>query len=81
MSERITCREIVKEWLEAHNFQGLCQSSCGCGIEDLAPCTGEGMEDCTPAYKFTCPHCKEVMWGRKQSESDELECPECGGQF
>ena len=43
-------REIVKEWLRAHGYDGLCYYDCGCEIEDLMPCTGYSA-DCQPGYR------------------------------
>ena len=44
--------EIVREWLCAHGYHGLCHidAECGCELSDLAPC-GEMGKDCQPGYK------------------------------
>ena len=77
MTDRITCRDIVKVWLEANGFDGLCGEECGCGIgEDFSPCGYSDFENCTPAYKISCPNCKEVLY--VASKADGCECPECG---
>lgn len=46
--ERLTMQvtEIVKDWLKSHEYDGLYTDDCGCCIEDLAPCGGEGMFEC-----------------------------------
>jgi hypothetical protein len=46
-------REIVKEWLEQHGYEGLYSDhwECGCTPEDLMPC-GEASEDCVAGYKW-----------------------------
>ena len=51
----MTAKEIMKNWLQEHYYDGLCHvpTECGCGLDDLiGPC--EGMqEDCQPAHKIT----------------------------
>jgi hypothetical protein len=43
------CKEIVKSWLLANGYNGLCLGgSCGCEIDDIAPC--DGNFDCEPGY-------------------------------
>lgn len=47
---------IVKEWLQAHGYDGLCNEfDCGCGVTDLMPC-GEPGEHCMPAYMHSDLH-------------------------
>ena len=45
-------REIVKEWLQAHGYDGLCSDDfeCACTPEDLMPCC-EACERCEAGYK------------------------------
>lgn len=52
----ITVEAIIKEWLSANGYAGLCNpdSDCGCSIEDFAPCCSS-MQDCYPAYELECP--------------------------
>lgn len=53
--KKITVNDIIIKWLINHGCDGLhndCGSSygsCGCGIDDIAPC-GHGF-DCVPAIK------------------------------
>ena len=48
----MTVGEIVKQWLEDHGCDGLCDPDfeCGCGIDDLNPCGGL-CDDCIPARR------------------------------
>ena len=48
----MTVGEIVKQWLEEHGSDGLCDpdAECGCGIDDLNPCGGL-CDDCIPARR------------------------------
>ena len=48
----MTVGEIVKQWLEEHGCDGLCDpdAECGCGIDDLNPCGGL-CDDCIPARR------------------------------
>lgn len=47
----MTVREIVKEYLREHGFNGLCSEDgeCGCGIDDLFPC-GD-VSGCTAVHR------------------------------
>lgn len=44
-------REIVTEYLEKNNFDGLCNEECGCRKDDLIPCE-EIENDCESAYRI-----------------------------
>lgn len=46
--------EIVKDWLKSHGYDGLYTDECGCRIEDLAPCGGEGMSECCAGVYKPC---------------------------
>jgi len=46
----MTVERIIKEWLEANGYDGLCCEQCGCDKDDLAPCGYLGC-DCGPAIK------------------------------
>ena len=43
-------RDMAREWLSAHGYDGLCNptTECGCGLDNLMPC-GEPGEDCVSA--------------------------------
>lgn len=53
-------RTYLADKLRADGFDGLCDpySSCGCGLDDLAPCCrdplGEIPVGCQPAYSVPC---------------------------
>lgn len=51
----MTIKEIVKEYLEQHGFDGLFSYHCACELADLMPCEGLGLEEpialCEPATK------------------------------
>ena len=49
-----TVIEIVKEYLKANGYDGLCTSSCGCSIEDMPLCE-HIYDDCCAAYKVISP--------------------------
>ena len=57
MAENV--REIVAEWLKANGFDGLYGYDCGCTVDDLMPCSSEGLERCEAGYKTKCDpeHC------------------------
>lgn len=47
------------EKLRDDGYAGLCngEAECGCGAEDLQPCTS-AFADCVPAYRWECEGCK-----------------------
>ncbi|KKL87429.1 hypothetical protein LCGC14_1934820 [marine sediment metagenome] len=36
-------------WLKENNYDGLCNFECGCGVDDLVPCT-ELSSSCEAAH-------------------------------
>ena len=47
-------RQIVMAHLKAGGFDGLAVDDCGCGIDDLMPCDGYGIDRCKPANAVPC---------------------------
>lgn len=56
MSESLTVREIIRDYLIRNKYDGLACSviECGCSLEELEICD-YNMGDCVPAYK-----CKDM---------------------
>ena len=54
----MTTKEIIIKYLKDHGYDGLCTEDCGCGIDNLFPCTlgNDFRDECVPAYK----HLKET---------------------
>ena len=50
----MTIKEIVKEYLEMHRFDGLAGDECGCEIDDLFPCDEGYSLKCEPGYRVPC---------------------------
>jgi hypothetical protein len=48
VEESVTALEILKNQLRQMGADGLCNSECGCGLGDLAPCN-DYIGDCVPA--------------------------------
>lgn len=46
-----TVKDIIIDYLNKHDFDGLAGDDCGCEIDDLF-CCGDYFTDCTPAIKF-----------------------------
>ena len=40
---------MIRQWLIAHGYSGLCWDDCGCALDDLCPC-GEPRGDCLAGY-------------------------------
>ena len=51
-----TVKDIVKEYLENNNYDGLYSDNggCACHLSDLIPCGNEKIEQCRPGYKSKC---------------------------
>ena len=51
----MTVAEIVREYLEKNDFDGLVEedAECGCDLDDLAPC-GEMRATCEAGHKTDC---------------------------
>ncbi len=50
----MTVREIVKDWLKQHGYDGLYSATdCGCVLDDLMSCEGEGSFDCLAGYRIS----------------------------
>ena len=51
----MTVKELVKDYLEKNGYDGLCREGCGCGIDNLMPCSKYALKGvptcCAPAYK------------------------------
>ena len=47
-------KEIVKEWLILHDFDGLFNDDCSCLISDLMPCDEPGTQ-CEAGHHSPCP--------------------------
>ena len=52
--KEMTVREIVINWLKAHECDGLCGDECGCDLEDFRPCD-DPPRDCVAAVKGPTP--------------------------
>ncbi len=52
----MTMKEIIKTWLKANGYDGLCdpEHECGCGIDDLILCGGP-CDECQPGYRGPDP--------------------------
>ena len=50
-------KEILKQWLIDHGYDGLAGDECGCGLDDLIQCDGDP-SDCHPGYKCQINPCK-----------------------
>ena len=53
-----TVMQIVKEYLTANGYDGLCHGdpACGCGLDDFMPCADDGTwpGNCSPARRVPC---------------------------
>jgi hypothetical protein len=60
-------KEIIKAWLEQHQYHGLAGDNCGCELSDLMPCDGESCDGCLPGRK--------IIHGK-----DDDDCEFCHGE-
>jgi hypothetical protein len=49
----MTVREIVKDWLIEHGYDGLFNEDCGCALDMLMTCEGDATW-CEPGHKIPC---------------------------
>jgi len=51
-SEGEAVGSIIRKWLEANGYDGLCQEECECGckLDDLAPCESSDFINCIPGH-------------------------------
>ena len=76
-------REIVSEYLVSNGYDGLVHAdgiwdSCGCGLDDLAPC-GDICHYCQPAYRVTWDTCP---WRREEDhDCDASSRDDCLGCY
>ena len=52
------CKEIIKDYLKEHGFDGLFNRDGECGCEGDAPCDSGELPDCEPAYWRDCETCE-----------------------
>lgn len=66
-------REIIKEWLTTHGYDGLAGDECGCTLDDLIPGSGEcEVENCKPGrLQTTCRGCPQIA---QDAEDCERAC-------
>jgi hypothetical protein len=62
-----TVKEIVADYLKKNGYDGLCRDWCGCGLDDIMPCSDEIRHNCRPAYAKT----------QKCSECDSYDSCDC----
>lgn len=74
MSDRTTVRAIVREWLEAHGYDGLCRDGCGCDLDDLFAACKSTPATCVPWHRIVCPRCGSRSIVLHSGD----ECPKCG---
>jgi hypothetical protein len=64
-------REFLAKKLKEEGFDGLCNPDveCGCSIDDIAPCGYVNLDECIPAYSWSCHECDPYK---------ECFCPDSG---
>ena len=80
MADEATVKTMVREWLEAHGYDGLYGGDCGCRVGDLAPCQCFSEcfgEDCRPGYRIGCEpsECGMIDVGSYCIGPKGAECP------
>ena len=66
-----TLTEIVKDYLEGWEYDGLYHDDCGCELADLAPC-GLPNSQCRAGVKFPCPD--SIAEGYNEDQMCEEGC-------
>lgn len=70
--------EIMKQWLDDNEFDGLCCDKCGCLKNDLFPC-GAINNSCQPGYKVFVDGDWKIVPEKPVIEPTEIRCPYCNG--
>lgn len=68
-----SCLEIIKDYIENSEYDGLSTDDCGCGVDDFAPGEDCPHWNCEVAYKYTCTICSIDWYGPERVAI----CPEC----
>lgn len=72
-------KDVVREWLGEHDYQGLASDrECGCGLDDLM-CCGEYSGDCRPAYEVHWDNCPVRLEDEHCFQDHETDGPEPSG--
>lgn len=58
----MTVKEIVKEYLVTHGYEGLTNGRCACGLEELMECVND-VGECVAGHKILCPGIEECDCG------------------
>jgi hypothetical protein len=66
----MTIKDIVKEWLDKHGYDGLYTIECGCFLDDLMPC--DTPDRCKPGVrrKGEFPYEDELWIGPPKEENE-----------
>lgn len=54
----MNCKEIIKDYLKAHGFDGLFNRMGECACKGEAPCDSGELPECEPAYWRDCETCE-----------------------
>lgn len=72
--QEITVLEMIRYYLKEHNYDGLYnEGTCGCLLDDLAPCGCDGIVDCLAGVRKPIPEdvIGATFWiGPKEDDSD-----------
>jgi hypothetical protein len=68
-------KQITIAYLKENGFDGLHSEECGCGVDDLMPCDGEGIEHCKPAKAVPCDgSCRNCCSSESEIASGKESC-------
>lgn len=74
--DQISVKEIVRQHLIEHGFDGLCDDECGCLLYDFMPCC-DPHPSCIPGYKHKATSEFGNGWGwiitpdKREEDNDE----------
>lgn len=66
----MTVKEIVTKYLKENGYDGLYSDDCGCGIDDLMPCSDCGSDLCEAGIKKDCDKCENKIDGACAEDAD-----------
>lgn len=69
----MTLKEIVREYLKEHGYDGLfSEADCACLADDLFPCDSP-RDDCQPGHRLPCD-CGDHDFHIGVKEEEEKKC-------
>lgn len=75
----ISVGKLVEEYLRNNDYDGLCNDECGCVVDDLFPCSGDGLiYDCKPGHRVEGEDGQEIIVEDREAYLEALNQEKSG---